>query len=111
MEHQETGLAVNSTVDDIIKRVDRTKETKLLHRIAALVAVGMLLDGIDIYMASTVASSSLASNWSTIQQNSYFLSAGFAGLLIGSLLAGFIGDLKRDPRKQRDLRKLRNRWK
>ncbi len=99
MEHQETGLAVNSTVDDIIKRVDRTKETKLLHRIAALVAVGMLLDGIDIYMASTVASSSLASNWSTIQQNSYFLSAGF------------IGDLKRDPRKQRDLRKLRNRWK
>ena len=85
---------VNNTVDDIIKRVDRTKETKLLRRIVALVAVGMLLDGIDIYMASTVASSSLASNWSTIQQNSYFLSAGFAGLLIGSLLAGFIGDLK-----------------
>lgn len=94
MENQETGLMVNNTVDDIIKRVDRTKETKLLRRIVALVAVGMLLDGIDIYMASTVASSSLASNWSTIQQNSYFLSAGFAGLLIGSLLAGFIGDLK-----------------
>ncbi len=94
MEKRETGSAVNNTVDDIIKRVDRTKETKLLRRIVALVAVGMLLDGIDIYMASTVASSSLASNWSTIQQNSYFLSAGFAGLLVGSLLAGFIGDFK-----------------
>lgn len=82
------------TVDTIVKRVDRTKETKMLHRIVALVAAGMLLDGIDIYMASTVASSSLASHWSTVQQNSYCLSAGFAGLLVGSLLAGFIGDLK-----------------
>ena len=82
------------TVDAIVKRVDRTKETKMLHRIVALVAAGMLLDGIDVYMASTVASSSLTSHWSTVQQNSYFLSAGFAGLLIGSLLAGFIGDLK-----------------
>ena len=82
------------TVDAIVKRVDRTKETKMLHRIVALVAAGMLLDGVDVYMASTVASSSLTSHWSTVQQNSYFLSAGFAGLLIGSLLAGFIGDLK-----------------
>ena len=37
-------------VDAIIKRVDRTKETKMLHRIVALVAAGMLLDGIDVYM-------------------------------------------------------------
>ena len=68
------------TVDAIVKRVDRTKETKMLHRIVALVAAGMLLDGIDVYMASTVASSSLTSHWSTVQQNSYFLSAGFAVL-------------------------------
>lgn len=94
MEQQEAESVVNNTVDNVVKRVDRTKETKMLHRIVTLVAVGMLLDGIDIYMASAVASSSLASNWSTVQQNTYFLSAGFAGLLIGSLLAGFIGDLK-----------------
>ena len=86
--------AEEQTVDAIVRRVDRTKETSMLHRIVALVAAGMLLDGIDVYMASTVASSSLASHWSTVQENSYFLSAGFAGLLIGSLLAGFVGDLK-----------------
>lgn len=94
MKSRVQTTAGEQTVDTIVRRVDRTKETKMLHRIVALVAAGMLLDGIDIYMASTVASSSLASHWSTVQQNSYFLSAGFAGLLVGSLLAGFIGDLK-----------------
>nr|WP_291787992.1 MFS transporter [Bifidobacterium sp.] len=94
MKSRVQATAGEQTVDTIVKRVDRTKETKMLHRIVSLVAAGMLLDGIDIYMASTVASSSLASHWSTVQQNSYFLSAGFAGLLVGSLLAGFIGDLK-----------------
>lgn len=62
--------AGEQTVDAIVKRVDRTKETNMLHRIVALVAAGMLLDGIDVYMASTVASSSLASHWSTVQENS-----------------------------------------
>lgn len=80
-------------VSVIVKRIDRTKVTPTLKRIVALVAAGMLLDGIDVYMASTVASSSLESHWSTVQENSWFMSAGFAGLLIGSLLAGFIGDL------------------
>lgn len=94
MKSRVQTTAGEQTVDTIVRRVDRTKETKMLHRIVALVAAGMLLDGIDIYMASTVASSSLASHWSTVQQNSYFLSEGFAGLLVGSLLAGFIGDLK-----------------
>ncbi|PST47962.1 MFS transporter [Bifidobacterium callitrichos] len=82
-----------SAVRTIVNRIDRTNVTPVLKRIVALVAAGMMLDGIDVYMASTVASSSLETKWSTVQQNSLFLSAGFAGLLIGSLLAGFIGDL------------------
>ena len=61
MKSRVQATAGEQTVDAIVKRVDRTKETKMLHRIVALVAAGMLLDGIDIYMASTVASSSLAS--------------------------------------------------
>lgn len=82
-----------TSVRAIVARIDRTNVTPTLKRIVALVAAGMLLDGIDVYMASTVASSSLETKWSTVQENSWFLSAGFAGLLIGSLLAGFIGDL------------------
>ena len=54
--------AGEQTVDAIVKRVDRTKETNMLHRIVALVAAGMLLDGIDVYMASTVP----AAHWPRI---------------------------------------------
>ncbi|WP_240542007.1 MFS transporter [Bifidobacterium sp. CP2] len=81
-------------VQDIISRVDRANETPMFHRIVALVAAGMLMDSIDVYIGSAVASSALATHWSTVQQNSTFMSAGFLGLLIGSLLAGFVGDLK-----------------
>lgn len=80
-------------VASIVSRIDRTKVTPTLKRIVALVAAGMLLDGTDVYLASTVASSSLSTGWSTVQENSWFLSAGFVGLFVGSLLAGFIGDL------------------
>lgn len=93
MSESNTPQSSADNVSAIVKRIDRTKVTPTLKRIVALVAAGMLLDGIDVYMASTVASSSLESHWSTVQENSWFMSAGFAGLLIGSLLAGFIGDL------------------
>ncbi|APX71280.1 MFS transporter [Companilactobacillus allii] len=75
-------------------RLDRTYESPLFYKVVALVSGGMFLDAADVYMASAVASSTLKSGWSTISQNSYFLSSGFLGLFIGSIIAGFIGDLK-----------------
>ncbi|MCH9276695.1 MFS transporter [Bifidobacterium amazonense] len=90
----EHGAADQAHIQDIISRVDRAHETPMFHRIVALVAAGMLMDSIDVYIGSAVASSALATGWSTVKQNSTFMSAGFLGLLIGSLLAGFVGDLK-----------------
>ncbi|WP_125712176.1 MFS transporter [Companilactobacillus kedongensis] len=75
-------------------RLDRTHESPLFYKVFALVSGGMILDAADVYMASAVASTTLKNNWSTIQQNSYFLSSGFLGLFIGSIIAGFVGDLK-----------------
>ena len=72
-----TTVTDQAKVQDIISRVDRAHETPMFHRIVAL-----------------VASSALATHWSTVAQNSTFMSAGFLGLLVGSLLAGFVGDLK-----------------
>lgn len=80
--------------DQLQNRLDKTRESQLFYKVFALVSGGMILDAADVYMASAVASSTLKNNWSTIQQNSYFLSSGFLGLFIGSLIAGFIGDLK-----------------
>lgn len=92
---QARGTVTNpARVQHIISRMDRAHETPMFHRIVALVAAGMLMDSIDVYIGSAVASSALSTHWSTVAQNSTFMSAGFLGLLIGSLLAGFIGDLK-----------------
>lgn len=79
---------------ELQRRIDRTHESPLFYKIFALVAGGMFLDAADVYMASAVASTVLKTGWSTLAQNSYFLSSGFLGLFIGSLTAGFIGDLK-----------------
>lgn len=84
----------SAEVQDIISRIDRAHETAMFHRIAALIAAGILMDSIDVYLGSAVASSALSTHWSTVAQNSTFMSAGFLGLLIGSLLAGFVGDFK-----------------
>ena len=89
-----TTVTDQAKVQDIISRVDRAHETPMFHRIVALVAAGMLMDSIDVYIGSAVASSALSTHWSTVAQNSTFMSAGFLGLLVGSLLAGFVGDLK-----------------
>ena len=79
---------------ELQRRIDRTHESPLFYKIFALVAGGMFLDAADVYMASAVASTVLKAGWSTLAQHSYFLSSGFLGLFIGSLTAGFIGDLK-----------------
>lgn len=93
-----TTVTDQAKVQDIISRMDRAHETPMFHRIVTLVAAGMLMDSIDVYIGSAVASSTLATRWSTVAQNSTFMSAGFLGLLVGSLLAGFVGDLKGPPR-------------
>lgn len=92
---QERGTVANQAqVEEIVSRMDRAHETPMFYRIVALVAAGMLMDSIDVYIGSAVASSALSTHWSTVAQNSTFMSAGFLGLLVGSLLAGFVGDLK-----------------
>ena len=71
------GLAVR----EITRRVDNARESATFYKIVALVAAGMLMDSIDVYVGSAVASSALSTGWSTVAQNSLFLSAGFLGLL------------------------------
>lgn len=63
-----TTVTDQAKVQDIISRVDRAHETPMFHRIVALVAAGMLMDSIDVYIGSAVASSALATHWSTVAQ-------------------------------------------
>lgn len=78
----------------LTERMAHTQTTPLFYKIFALVSGGMFLDAIDVYMASAVSSYVLKTGWSTLALNTVFLSVGFLGLFMGSLLAGFIGDLQ-----------------
>lgn len=66
-----TTVTDQAKVQDIISRMDRAHETPMFHRIVTLVAAGMLMDSIDVYIGSAVASSTLATRWSTVAQNLY----------------------------------------
>lgn len=74
-------------------KLNTSKESPLFYKVFALVVAGMMIDAGDVYMSSAVNADMLAQHFATLKQSSLFLSAGFLGLFIGSLAAGFIGDL------------------
>lgn len=74
------------------KRMDSAKESPLFYRVFALATAGLVLDASDIYLASATNTVITTTKFATISQSSEFLSAGFLGLFLGSILAGFLGD-------------------
>ena len=73
-------------------RLDRLPIGRFHHRIIWLIGVGMFFDGFDIYTAGTVLGATLKGGFSTMGQNALFVSATFVGMMVGSLLTGFLGD-------------------
>ena len=73
-------------------RLDVLPIGRFHHRIVTLVSAGLFLDGFDVYLAGGVLGSLVKSGWSSLQSNALFVSATFAGMLIGALAAGVIGD-------------------
>ncbi|AYD40393.1 MFS transporter [Clostridium fermenticellae] len=81
-----------SEVNCICEKMDYVPISKLHYKILWLIGLGIFLDGFDVYLAGGVLGVLLKSNWSTISLNATFISVTFIGLLIGSLLTGFLGD-------------------
>ena len=73
-------------------RLDRLPITRFHRRVFALVGIGMFLDGFDIYLAGTVLGATIKSGFATMEQSALFVSATFVGMMLGSLVAGFVGD-------------------
>lgn len=74
------------------QRLDALPVGLFHYRIVALVSTGLFLDGFDVYLAGGVLGSLVKSGWSNLALNALFMSATFAGMLIGALAAGIIGD-------------------
>jgi len=73
-------------------RLDALPVGRFHHRVVILVSTGLFLDGFDVYLAGGVLGSLVKSGWSSLDLNALFVSATFAGMLIGALAAGIIGD-------------------
>ena len=73
-------------------RLDRLPVSAFHRRVFRLVGFGMFFDGFDIYIAATVLGATLRSGFSTLGQNAVFVSATFVGMMLGSVLTGFLGD-------------------
>lgn len=77
----------------LIRRMDATQPTGVLRKVMALTSAGLFVDAMDVYLAGGVKSTLVETGFATDAQTATFLSAGFLGLFIGSLIAGLIGDV------------------
>lgn len=79
---------------DIGPRLDRLPTSKWHYQVFWLIAIGMIIDGFDNYMGGSILAQLVENGWSNNYLNAAFTSSTMAGLFIGSLFAGFIGDYK-----------------
>lgn len=73
-------------------RLDRLPISSFHRRIMWLIGAGMFFDGFNIYLAGVVLGTTVKSGFSTLSQNAEFVSATFAGMMLGSFVVGFLGD-------------------
>lgn len=73
-------------------RLDRLPISAFHWKILGLISGGALLDAFDIYLAGGVLAATVKEGFATLQSGAAFISATFFGMLIGSALAGYVGD-------------------
>ena len=74
-------------------RMDATKPTGVFKKVMALTSAGVFVDAADVYLAGGVKSTLTETGFANDVTVATFLSAGFLGLFVGSLIAGLVGDL------------------
>ncbi|WP_322011646.1 MFS transporter [Paraburkholderia sp. J12] len=73
-------------------RLDRLPISGFHRRLLCLIGAGVFVDAFDVYLAGGAMAKMVDEAFSTIDANAGFLSAGFAGMLFGALIAGLVGD-------------------
>jgi MFS transporter, putative metabolite:H+ symporter len=73
-------------------RLDRLPLCGFHRRILWLVGAGMFFDAFDIYLVFSILPTILHTGFSTPGANATLISAGFAGMAVGAIVAGFLGD-------------------
>lgn len=73
--------------------LDEAPVTRGHWKTLGLLGAGGFFDGFDIYLAGSVLSSMVATHFLTVGSTANFVSSTFAGLLVGTLVGGKLGDV------------------
>lgn len=87
-----TSHNISSSSLNLETQLNSARETPLFYKVFGLAGAGIMLDAADVYVASAINGAMVASHFATVAQGSLFLSSGFLGLFLGSLISGYIGD-------------------
>lgn len=82
----------NTATSLVGKYLDDARFGKEHYKLLSLVGAGGFFDSFDIYLAGSVLGTMVVTKFSTVALNASFISSTFAGLLIGTLVAGRVGD-------------------
>lgn len=73
-------------------RLDRLPMGAFQWKVLGLVGLGMFFDGFDNQMAAGVLGTLVKQGWSNLEMNARYISVTFAGLAVGALMTGLVGD-------------------
>ncbi|MFT8930638.1 MAG: MFS transporter [Sporolactobacillus sp.] len=73
-------------------RINHLPVSGLMYQVFLFITLGLLTDGLDVYLAGSVLGQLIQSGWSSLQLNAVFISTTFIGLFIGSIATGIVGD-------------------
>lgn len=83
---------MNASTVDAGSRLDRLPISRFHWKVLGLISAGAFLDAFDVYLAGGVMAATTKEGFSTLTSAATFISASFFGMVLGSALAGYIGD-------------------
>ncbi len=83
---------MTAVAHDIGRKLDALPVGRFHYRLTGLIVGGLFVDQFDNYITGGVLGAAIKEGWSTMSANALFISAGTAGMTIGSIAAGWIGD-------------------
>lgn len=92
VNHTLIGNQLVSSPSFVGARLDRLPISSFHHHLLMLLGCGLFLDSFDIYMQGAVLAEMTRTGWSNPVGNAAFLSLTFAGLAIGTIVSGWLGD-------------------
>lgn len=83
---------MTAVASDVGRKLDALPIGRFHYRLTGLIVGGLFVDQFDNYITGGVLGAAIKEGWSTMAANALFISAGTAGMTIGSVAAGWIGD-------------------